>query len=87
MRHRLGLKGFVGFSCNGLSGGLALFWHDQIIVEVQTINERFIGHMCETLPMCPSDVLLVFMVNPGLRIDLVCGKLSAILKLLLTCLG
>jgi hypothetical protein len=25
MCHRLGLKGFASFSCNGLSGGLALF--------------------------------------------------------------
>jgi hypothetical protein len=29
LRHRLGLKGFVSFSSDGLSGGLALLWHDQ----------------------------------------------------------
>jgi hypothetical protein len=27
LRHRLGLKGFAGCSSDGLSGGLALFWH------------------------------------------------------------
>jgi hypothetical protein len=32
--HRLGLKGFAGFSSEGLSGGLALLWHEQISVEV-----------------------------------------------------
>jgi hypothetical protein len=41
LRHRLGLKGFVGFSSGGLSGGLALFWHEQLNVEVQAINERY----------------------------------------------
>jgi hypothetical protein len=29
LRHRLGLKGFAGISSNRLSGGLALFWHEQ----------------------------------------------------------
>jgi hypothetical protein len=28
LRHRLGLKGFVASSSDGLSGGLALFWHE-----------------------------------------------------------
>jgi endonuclease/exonuclease/phosphatase family metal-dependent hydrolase len=40
--HRLGLRGFAGVSSNGLSGGLALYWHDQLSVEVQSINERYI---------------------------------------------
>jgi hypothetical protein len=30
LRHRLGLKGFAGFSSDGLSGGLALYWHEQL---------------------------------------------------------
>jgi hypothetical protein len=42
LRHRLGLGGFNGFSSDGLSGGLALFWHDQIIVEVQKVSKRYI---------------------------------------------
>jgi exonuclease III len=42
MRHRLGLKGFAGHSSNGMSGGLALFWHKQLSVEVKHVNERFI---------------------------------------------
>jgi hypothetical protein len=32
----------VGFSSSGQSGGLALFWHESLIVEVQSINERYI---------------------------------------------
>ena len=42
MCHRLGLKGFAGFSSVGLSGGMALFWHESLVVEVKALNERFI---------------------------------------------
>ena len=31
LRNRLGLKAFVGVDCNGLSGGLALFWHESVV--------------------------------------------------------
>jgi endonuclease/exonuclease/phosphatase family metal-dependent hydrolase len=54
LRHRLGLKGFVGFSSSGLSGGLALYWHEQIIVEVQIINERFIDAYVRDSPTAPQ---------------------------------
>jgi hypothetical protein len=39
LRNKLGLKGFVGSSSVGLSGGLALFWHENVSVEIQSINE------------------------------------------------
>jgi hypothetical protein len=42
LRGRLGLRGFTGVDSDGLSGGLALFWCDQIKVEVQSQSERFI---------------------------------------------
>ena len=42
LRGRLGLRGFAGCDSNGLSGGLALFWSDQIFVDVQEVNERYI---------------------------------------------
>jgi hypothetical protein len=42
LHNRLGLKGFVCFSSSGLSGGLALYWHEQFSVEVQSVNERYI---------------------------------------------
>jgi endonuclease/exonuclease/phosphatase family metal-dependent hydrolase len=42
LRHRLGLKGFVGLSSEGFSGGLALFWHESLHVEIKGINERYI---------------------------------------------
>jgi hypothetical protein len=54
LRHRLGLGGFAGLSSNGLSGGLALFWHDQIIVEVQEINERYIDAYVRESPNSPQ---------------------------------
>uniref|UniRef100_A0ACD5ZTU9 Uncharacterized protein n=1 Tax=Avena sativa TaxID=4498 RepID=A0ACD5ZTU9_AVESA len=42
LRGRLGLRGFAGVDSDGLCGGLALFWNDQLIVEVQSMCERFI---------------------------------------------
>jgi hypothetical protein len=42
LRTRLGLKGFYGVDSNGLSGGLALFWHESIDLEVKDANENFI---------------------------------------------
>jgi hypothetical protein len=38
--HRLGLKGFVDFNSSGLSGRLALFWYESLLVEIQSVNER-----------------------------------------------
>jgi hypothetical protein len=54
LRHRLGLRGFAGVSSNGMSGGLALFWHDQLIVEVQSINERYIDAYVRENPNAPQ---------------------------------
>jgi hypothetical protein len=52
LRNRLGLRGFVGFSSSVQSGGLALFWHESLIVEVQSINERYIDvYVCESVNM------------------------------------
>ena len=42
LRSRLGLKGFVGVNSEGMSGGLALFWHKAVCMEVNVLNERFI---------------------------------------------
>jgi exonuclease III len=53
LRHRLGLKGFVGSSSNGMSGGLALFWHEQFFVEVKHVNERFIDAYVRVSPNAP----------------------------------
>jgi hypothetical protein len=54
LRHRLGLKGFAGFSSDGLSSGLDLFWHDQINAKVQTVNERFIDAYVQDSPNAPQ---------------------------------
>ena len=42
LRNRLGLKGFAGVSNEGMCGGLALFWHESVYVEVLNMNERHI---------------------------------------------
>jgi hypothetical protein len=54
LRHRVGLKGFAGVSSDGLSGGLALFWHEQFSVEVKDINERFIDAYIRVSPDAPQ---------------------------------
>ena len=41
-RARLGLKGFDASDSVGLSGGLALYWHESLSLDVKTINERYI---------------------------------------------
>jgi hypothetical protein len=42
LRVRLGLKGFVGFDSDGRSGGLAFFWHEQLVVNVQEVTSSYI---------------------------------------------
>ena len=39
---RLGLVGFEGVDSDGMSGGLALFWHEIVHVEIKEANSRFI---------------------------------------------
>lgn len=34
LRRRIGLKGCLAVSSNGMSGGLALFWHESLEVEL-----------------------------------------------------
>jgi hypothetical protein len=54
LRGRLGLRGFAGVDSDGLSGGLALFWCDQLKVEVQSMCERYIDvhvRITEDAPM------------------------------------
>lgn len=42
LRNCLGLKGFAGVSSDGRSGGLALFWHEHLCIDIQSMNERHI---------------------------------------------
>lgn len=42
IRGRLGLKGFCGVDSDGMSGGLALFWHESYVVEIMDKDERYI---------------------------------------------
>lgn len=41
IRGRIGLKGFEGVDSNGMSGGLALFWHESCVVEILGKEERY----------------------------------------------
>jgi hypothetical protein len=54
LRFRLGIKGFAGFSSDDLSGGLALFWHENLCVEVIDINERYIDAYIQESPSAPQ---------------------------------
>jgi hypothetical protein len=42
LRNRLGLRGFAGVNSEGMSGGLALFWHESMFVEIKDMNKNFI---------------------------------------------
>lgn len=53
LRYQLGLHGFAGVSSGGLSGGLALFWNDQLCVDFKEINERYIDVFVRVLPSEP----------------------------------
>lgn len=42
LRWRLGLRGFEGIGSDGRSGGLALYWHESLHVEVKGKSNRYI---------------------------------------------
>lgn len=42
LRDRLGLSGFKRVSSEGLSGGLALFWHESLSIEIKSCSSRYI---------------------------------------------
>ena len=42
LRGRLGLKGFECVDSNGLSGDLALYWHENCLVDILDRDERYI---------------------------------------------
>ena len=49
-RSRLGLSGFEASDSDGLSGGLALYWHESLSLDVKTINKRYIDAYVTTAP-------------------------------------
>lgn len=49
---RLGLSGLKAVDSNGFSGGLPLYWHESVHLDVKDMNERYIdayvsGAVCE----------------------------------------
>jgi hypothetical protein len=53
LRSRLGLRGFAGVDSEGLSGGLALFWHESMSVEIKDMNKNFIDAYVRLSPNEP----------------------------------
>jgi hypothetical protein len=51
----LGLRGFSGVDAEGQSGGLALFWHESVLMDVKEKNPRFID---AHVHFSPSDPLI-----------------------------
>ena len=50
IRARLGLKGFCGVDSNGMSGGLALYWHESYDVQILDKKERYIDALVRIHP-------------------------------------
>ena len=42
LRGRFGLKGFCGVDSSGMSGGLAVYWHENCVVEVLGKDDRHV---------------------------------------------
>jgi hypothetical protein len=76
--HRLGLKDFAGVSSDGLSGGLALFWHEQLIIDIQVLMKGLLLITSVSPLLLRNGALLVYTVNHGLKIFIACGIPSTI---------
>jgi hypothetical protein len=50
LRSRLGLRGFTSVDCTGMSGVLALFWHESYYVDIKEANDHFIDAFIRTAP-------------------------------------
>lgn len=53
LRNRLGLRGFAGVDSDGMSGGLALYWHELVYVEIKSMCERYIDAYIRMSPNEP----------------------------------
>ena len=84
---RLGLKGFSGVDSDGFSGGLALYWHESIYVDVKEQNERYIDVWMRVSPHEPLVMSRSCMENQEWRIAILCGLSWQYCVLLLHSLG
>lgn len=53
LQNRLGLRGFAGVDSDGMSGGLALYWHESVNVEIKALCERYIDAYVRLSPDGP----------------------------------
>jgi hypothetical protein len=42
LKTRFGIGGYVGYDSDGMSGRLALFWHESMQVDVKEVNGQYI---------------------------------------------
>jgi hypothetical protein len=54
LRGRFGLRGFSAVDSEGMSGGLALYWHDSLQVDVKDANTRYIDVLVRTSDDVPQ---------------------------------
>jgi hypothetical protein len=51
IHHKLGFPNLFVVDCVGKSGGLALLWGDEIVVEIQNYSLRHINGIIQTLDL------------------------------------
>ena len=74
LRGRLGLKGFCGVDSSGMSGGLAMYWHENYVVDVLDKDDRHVDALVRVKKVRSSGELRSCMVNRGWRIGILCGQ-------------
>jgi hypothetical protein len=73
LRWRLGLKNCIAVDSDGRSGGLALFWHESVEVNLLEKNSRYIDVSSRITQMILGLELPSCMVSRGRKIDISCG--------------
>jgi hypothetical protein len=46
--------GFVGMDSEGMSGGLAIYWHESLQVDVKEVSARYIDDVVQTFDDAPQ---------------------------------
>jgi hypothetical protein len=46
--------GFVGMDSEGMSGGLAIYWHESLRVDVKEVSARYIDVVVQTSDDAPQ---------------------------------
>jgi hypothetical protein len=73
LRNRFGLQGFVGLDSEEMSGGLALYWHESLLIDVEEVNNRFIDVLVRTSINDPQWRLTCVYGEPRVDVRISCG--------------